>query len=35
MGRLVMLASKKELDLEYVVRYPLIPVPLSCAVQMV
>ena len=33
MGRLVMLASKKELGLEYVFRYPLTPVP--CAVQMV
>ena len=29
MGRLVMLASKKELDLEYVFRYPFTPVPLS------
>ena len=29
MGRLVMLASKKELGLEYVFRYPLTPVPLS------
>ena len=29
MGRLVILASKKELDLEYVFRYPLTSVPLS------
>ena len=29
MGQLVILASKKELDLEYVFRYPLTPVPLS------
>ena len=35
MGRLVMLASKKELDLEYVFRYPLHQCHFPCAVQMV